>query len=295
MFCTEVPGKLILFGEWAVLNGSPCIGLPLDTHFKLEAKDTNDSSSLVSLNNEPQPNNQLNLLKTDPWVESIWETLNKKFPLKKNSKMTTHRAWSLNEGLGSSSAIFLALLRMREFLFSTKLDWDEVLSLFKSIPSNQGSGMDLAIQYSGHAIAYQNFCPKPINIRWPKSLVLLHGHSKMSSAGALRNLKHDAQHLNMIAQSSERFIGSKHQDEDWIQAIEEHFKALEQMGVIPQEALNLLSSEHQKKLGIKTLKSVGAGGMDGLLVWSTSPENIYNNSETLKELGWYLSPHGTLT
>ncbi len=291
MIEVQVPAKVILFGEWAVLAGKACVGMPLSARFRLRAEPLNGAHSSTLHTTNEDLHFQKDLLQNDPWVAKVWQSLNDHLPITGAFQITTHRDWQLHEGLGSSSALFLSLLEMRERLAAKTHSWEEVLAIFKNIPTNLGSGMDLAIQRMRTPIVYKKFSPKSMKLKWPTSLVLLHGRRKACSAEAIRRTPLDADNCDALAASCERFLQSEHRDSDWVRAITEHHQTLSEMGVIPEESKHLMEPCNSE-LGIRCFKSVGAGGMDGLLVWVENPERFCKLSEQLNKLGWYVSPYG---
>lgn len=287
----NVPAKLILFGEWSVLNGHLAIGLPLNSSFHLSAVPSK-TTTLVSQNSEFGDDHDL--FTHNEWAIRIKTCLDQTLPISQNFEYTSHREWPLNEGLGSSSALFLSLLEIRESLLGIKLSWNQVLSIFKSVEHNKGSGLDLAIQRYRCPITYKNFKPTKLeNFAWPKELVLLHGHKKQITSEAIQKISPTNEHIKGLSESCEKFLMSPKSDVDWIEAMDSHFEILSDLGVVPSEALDL-KKQIGHKAGIKSIKTVGAGGMDSLLVWSENPDELRNSTENLNELGWYISHHKAL-
>lgn len=284
----SAPAKLILFGEWAVLRGHTCLGLPLNGTFTTHAT-SSSTNRITSLNHDFEASN--NLLENNSWVQRVWSELVRSLSVSEPFHYECERSWPLHEGMGSSSALFLTLVEIRETLLNKKLSWLELKKIFSSISENRGSGMDLAIQRTRSAIVYEDFLPRQIpNFAWPKNLILLHGTQKQNTCQAIQTISCSDQQASGIAKSAKRFSLSQMTNKDWIQAIQEHYEILKDMNVIPKEAF-LLWSELKKSAGVEAIKSVGAGGMDGLLLWVDNPETFDKFTPVLRNLGWYLSPH----
>ncbi|HVJ63846.1 MAG TPA: hypothetical protein VM901_01185 [Bdellovibrionota bacterium] len=288
MISIRIPAKILLFGEWAVLRGKACVGLPLNANFTLHA--TSAAQSELRTENADLHASE-NLLETDPWVREAWRAIASVLPIGQNFLMRTQREWQLREGLGSSSALFLALLELHESIRGTRLEWSQTLELFRKIPENLGSGMDLAIQRARTPIVYRNFRPERLSLRWPRELILMHGHRKANSALAIRRTEFTDAHCAILGASVEAFLNSDFSAEAWIRAMREHAEVQTEMKIIPPEAFELFGD---RSLELEAMKSVGAGGMDGFLVWARDPDAFRARGEDLAKFGWYLSPYGAL-
>lgn len=162
----SAPGKLMLFGEYAVLEGEPCLTAAVNRRmtvrvtraktqqFVLHAKDLkidNYKRSLEDLGNGDVP-------KDARFAETVVRNFFQQFPQKKSGVIVeTHAPFSKNFGFGSSAATTVALSYALTTLFSVSLSKKELFDFaYKTVLDVQhaGSGFDIASSLYGGVLYY---------------------------------------------------------------------------------------------------------------------------------------------
>ena len=276
---TKSKAKLILFGEWAVLKGSECVGLTLEAEFSL----TPTPSKLTNLISQKAT------LTNDEWFMSCLKAIKNKFQTDENFSFKSSCDWTYTEGLGTSSALFLSLYKHYSHRSNKKnIKWDEVISTFFDIESNNGSGADLAIQFMNKPCIYKKpEAPHPLtNFAWPKEVHLIHGPGKLKSNQMIKKINPDDRFCTKIKESTHDFIEKR----DWEKAITEHRLELDKIGVIDPR-MKVFESKLKQRSQKAAIKSLGAGGLDALLVWSPDASAVDKCLDEFKFEGWYKSPY----
>lgn len=161
----SAPGKLMLFGEHAVVYNHPCIvtsvnqrmmvtlELIKEPFLKLEAPDINIidyKKSLKELGIGDIP-------KGAKFVEIAIKNFIQKFPLRSGIKISTKSEFSNKFGFGSSSASTVCIVKVLSELSEKKLSNKEIFDLaYKTVLDIQGkaSGFDVATSVFGETIFF---------------------------------------------------------------------------------------------------------------------------------------------
>jgi mevalonate kinase len=291
----SAPAKVMLFGEWAVLDGGPCLLSSLNARFtaRLEAAPGRGLTLDAGAEGTHAPGEPL-----PPFFElarSLLERLAPRAPascelFQPGRRLSLTRDWPVSEGIGSSSALVACLLGLAlssKELALPALDelWPLGRELIRHIQGGRGSGADLAAQLWGGPVLLENARPRAITLEMPPELVLVHTGHKTSTTKALATTALDAGALREISEATSQFL----RDRDWPAAIDRHFQALWQLGVVPENVAQLRSEGLASGL-IGGLKTTGAGGGDALLLWS-APERRPELLAALAERDYYVSPH----
>ncbi len=183
----SAPGKLMLSGEWSVLEGAPCIVLAVDRRVYAKAKESPTMSvNLRDFN-----------IKTKAWVRGgkvefakrderlvftghaletalnyLWEggAKTKTFSLETSSDISAvrHRGKKMKAGFGSSAAAVVAItgavLKLHGIGIETRQEKENLFKLgviahYKA-QGKIGSGFDVAASTFGGALAYRRFDAK---------------------------------------------------------------------------------------------------------------------------------------
>jgi mevalonate kinase len=161
----SAPGKLMLFGEHAVVWGHPCIVTAVDKRITLTVEKTDDQSILIEA-----PDMQISCYKkTLPefkntsgpkeieFIEEAVKVFFNKFAFSNGLKITTKSDFSCLYGFGSSSAVTACTLFALSKLFNKPLSEKQLFSLgYQVILKIQkvGSGFDLASAIYGGTLYY---------------------------------------------------------------------------------------------------------------------------------------------
>ncbi|MBI2029274.1 mevalonate kinase [Candidatus Gottesmanbacteria bacterium] len=143
----SAPGKLLLFGDHAVVYGYPCIVTAMDTRMYVTVEFINGNNDQVIA---PQ-------VKETKFVIETLNLFKKKFNINSSVKVTTNGDFSHRVGLGSSSAVTVALVEGLSKLFNINLSKGEIFKLSYQIVLNiqkVGSGFDVAAATYGGIIYY---------------------------------------------------------------------------------------------------------------------------------------------
>ncbi|MGE0867615.1 MAG: mevalonate kinase [Kofleriaceae bacterium] len=166
------PGKLILTGEYAVLDGAPALVIAVDrrTIARRHAESVRGSSPfLMAVANE---------LARRGYPE---EVIRASLEISVDSSAFYDNAMKL--GLGSSAAVTVAATALALGTTGNPLNLDEVYAIASAAHANaqaprgsRGSGADIAAAVYGGTLAYtmSDYSPQPIaRKRWPTSVTLL--------------------------------------------------------------------------------------------------------------------------
>jgi phosphomevalonate kinase len=166
----SAPGKIVLCGEYAVLDGAPAIVTAVDCRARVSARKIDGPDhQLVA---PGMINDKLRFRReTDgnfSWsagryrlVEEIFETLGKtRMPplaLHLDTREFRDPASGKKLGFGSSAALSAALVAALDKLFDMQLDVVAVASrAHRAYQSGQGSGVDIAASINGGTLQFQN-------------------------------------------------------------------------------------------------------------------------------------------
>lgn len=163
MITASAPGKLLLFGDHAVVHGYPCISTAVNQRIfvsitkttkdelNINAPDlkTNYSKPLSELGNTPP--------KSVAFIEKCYKRFLEKYPQSHGIHVTTQSDFSSLFGFGSSSAVTVAFAKAACELYSISLSEKELFDLcFTAVIDVQGvgSGFDIATAIWGGTIYY---------------------------------------------------------------------------------------------------------------------------------------------
>ncbi|MEZ4815871.1 MAG: hypothetical protein R3A80_11835 [Bdellovibrionota bacterium] len=274
-FQIQIPAKLILFGEWAVLDGYSALGCSVGKYFTAELTPKEDASSLTLESHEVSFDWHDIEEKVPPFLErtsSILKSLFKNPLILKGHVLKLYRNWKLSEGLGSSSALYLALSCLEKNFSQSearsKTLTEEAVQLRKKLVAYQGSGsgFDILLQSVGTflkaEIKNDSVFMEKVSLKIPEEILFVHTGKKMKTDVALKEQRGYSSFSKDLGQSCEEFL----LNQDWQKTIYQHNKCLEKMGVVPNFVKELKDSWIEKKW-IRELKTTGAGGGDTLMLF----------------------------
>jgi mevalonate kinase len=165
MITASAPGKLILFGEHAVVYGHPCIVTAVDQRlyvsvkkngvnvFHLEAPDLGLSAYSKTIDDLGKKE----LPKSVRFIEHLYKRFLQKYPQDRGIIVTTKSDFSSNFGFGSSSAVTVAFAKALTKLYGIDFNNQELFELcYQAVLDVQGvgSGFDLAAAIWGGTLYY---------------------------------------------------------------------------------------------------------------------------------------------
>ena len=195
----RAPGKVLICGEYAVLEGAPAVVMAVDSYARVTLQPT-DVEGVVSLH---APDIQLDSARTLPrtvWSTSqpVWDALSdeqqQRLPLV-NEVLAHLGTETLLEnglhmqlstpdffdplgqgklGLGSSAALTVALMgALQHFYRLPSVGVQETIIRHRAQQNGRGSGVDIAASRQGGLLAYQlvNERPNVQPLIWPNNLV----------------------------------------------------------------------------------------------------------------------------
>lgn len=204
----SAPGKLMLFGEHAVVYDHPCLVTAVDQRIRLTAELLDEpnfelEASDVDVAGYKKPITELgqgDIPKGAKFVEIAVKNIYDKFGLTKGLRITTSSEFSSKFGFGSSSASTVCAVKALSELFDLNLDNKAVFDLaFKAVLDIQGkgSGFDVAAATYGGTLYFVTGGKtiEPLNI---DSLPLIVGYTGVK-----------ADTVTLINQVKEKFADNK--------------------------------------------------------------------------------------
>ncbi len=161
MVKVSAPGKLMLFGEHAVVYDRPCIVTAISRRIYTEIKKSNKTilnspdigikNLIISSDESKKCFNSVKIIK-----KSL-ENFCKEHDIKANVKINIDSSELSNFGLGSSSAVIVSLIKGLDYLFKTDLNDKELFNLcYKTVLDvyRIGSGFDIAAAIYGGTLYF---------------------------------------------------------------------------------------------------------------------------------------------
>jgi len=165
MIVTSAPGKLMLFGEHAVVHGRPCVVTAVDQRMYVEVQENGVGEFYLrapdlGLKEYMKPIDNLGgeqLPKAVRFAETVYKRFLEKYPQEKGIVVTTKSDFSSSFGFGSSSAVSVALAKGLVALYGVEMSNQELFELcYGAVLEVQGvgSGFDVAAAIWGGTIYY---------------------------------------------------------------------------------------------------------------------------------------------
>jgi mevalonate kinase len=161
----SAPGKLMLYGEHAVVYGSPCIVTAVDQRVRVTVEPNGEGeihvcSPNVGLDEYHKKISKLgkdDLPKSMAFVEMLVKRVYEKFGLKTGIRISTESDFSTQFGFGSSAAVVAALAKALDLYFDLKMTQKDIFQIaYQAVLDVQGvgSGFDVAASVYGGTIYY---------------------------------------------------------------------------------------------------------------------------------------------
>ncbi len=183
----SAPGKLMLFGEHAVVYGRPCIVTAVDHRMRVSMELLSGEKIKINAPDVGVKNyvgdivdlKKANLPKGIRFVGTAINNFFKTYDVTSGLRVETKSDFSSEFGFGSSSAVTVGIIKALSELFGKKLTNQELFNLsYKTVLDVQGvgSGFDLAAAIWGGTIYFVTGGKKivPLNI---KELPLIVGYT----------------------------------------------------------------------------------------------------------------------
>jgi mevalonate kinase len=282
----SAPGKLMLFGEHAVVYGRPCIVTAVDQRINVTAEKSSSDKLIIIAPDVGVTGYQKDIIslgkggeipKGVKFIEFAVKNFEKKYGLSIGVKITTKSGFSSQYGFGSSSAVTVATLFALAGLFRVKLSKKALFDLsYETVIEIQGvgSGFDLAAAIWGGTIYFVAGGKKIVPLKSDKiPLVVGYTGVKADTATLIRKVADDFKKKPKEMEATFSAIG-KIVEEAKVALLKRDFKRagelmnlnqllLESLGVNTQILSDLILGA--RNTGAYGAKLSGAGGGDCMI------------------------------
>lgn len=298
------PGKLMLFGEHAVVYGYPCIVTAVDQRMSVSArvaddKDVHIHAPDIGVREYQKPIAQLRMgeiPKAVAFIEAAVFRFFEKHPQHSGVYLTTASDFSSQFGFGSSSAVTVSCIHALAALFGVALTKKQLFQLcYQAVLDVQGvgSGFDLAAAIWGQTLYYVSPAKvvRPVHFDKAKLIIGYTGikadtptivrmvqEKRSQSPKKIEGLFHNIMH---IVEQAEAAINK----EQWSvvgSLMNENQSILHELGVSSKE-LDVLITAAQKA-GAYGAKLSGAGGGDCMIALCDD-KHIANVEQAIQSAG----------
>lgn len=200
MIKVSAPGKLMLFGEHAVVYNRPCLVAAVSQRLFIEAEKTSENKILLDAPEMKISGFRVSLADLDKeqpkeirFVLEAIKNFFKKYKVESGLKIKTESQFSAEYGFGSSSAVTVCTIKALSELFGIKMTEKEIFDLaYKTVLDIQGlgSGFDIGAATYGGVIYFLTGGKKiePLNV---KDIPLIVGYTgfKASTSEIVKQVK----------------------------------------------------------------------------------------------------------
>lgn len=268
MLTISAPGKLMLFGEHAVVYGYPCIATAIDERLFVSIEETGDGKVAVDA---PQ-------VSDTRFVDEAINVAIAQWQIKHNGfRLTTKSAFSGKYGFGSSSAVTVATLKALVALYRKKVDNRMIFdAAYEVVLSVQGaaSGFDVAAATYGGTIYYQRggsiLEPIPaVDIPLIIGYTGVKADTKTLVAEVAKKRDAEPEKVERIFEAMVNIVDEAREqimEGDWVRVgrlMDFNQEYLRNLGVSSEKLESLISAA--KKAGAYGAKLSGAGGGDCMI------------------------------
>jgi len=163
MIKVSAPGKLMLFGEHAVVYDKPCIVVSVDHRISVSIEKRNDNNLILTAPElDIKDKNISDLEKTHfkkvRFILTVIRNFFKKYDVKSGLDIKTKSEFSDKIGLGSSSAVVVSAIKCLSELFKIKMNEKDIFDLsYQTVLDVQGlgSGFDVAAAVYGGILFFK--------------------------------------------------------------------------------------------------------------------------------------------
>lgn len=282
----SAPGKLMLFGEHAVVHGKPCIVTAVDQRMEVKASFNGEDELVVNapqlgIKNYKRTVKELGrreMPKQVSFIEAAVKRFYQKYGLEKGLNITTHSQFSHTYGFGSSSAITITTLKALSLLYKIKLSDKEIFDLsYQAVLDIQGvgSGFDLAAALWGGTLYYKKGAKIVERIKLKElPMIVCYSGVKADTPTLVRQVaefkrkkplkvKNIFQQIEEITLEAKKFLSRKKWPELG-ELMNKNQNLLEKLGVSTILLEKLIKAS--LKAGAWGAKLSGAGGGDNIIV-----------------------------
>ena len=196
----SAPGKLMLFGEHAVVYNRPCLVAAVNQRLFVDVEKHSENKILIDAPEMKISDFSVSLADLDKeqpkevrFVLEAVKNFFRKYNVESGLKIKTESQFSAEYGFGSSSAVTVCTIKALSELFGIKMDKKEIFNLaYKTVLDIQGvgSGFDIAAAIYGGIIYFVTGGKiiEPLNV---KSIPLIVGYTgvKASTSEIVKQVK----------------------------------------------------------------------------------------------------------
>lgn len=183
----SAPGKIVIAGEYAVLDGAPAIAMAVDRRAVARIATTRDGAHSVTALGFEAPTGrfrdaggQLQWLEGGAAygvIDAVWQALGLALSAPVAIELDTRRfvdpAQRAKLGLGSSAAITVALTAAVAAMVRPGGDFaDTAYTAHRALQGGAGSGIDVAVALGGGLLEYRALDRSSRNLAWPEGLLM---------------------------------------------------------------------------------------------------------------------------
>jgi mevalonate kinase len=187
----SAPGSLMVFGEYAVLQGKPAIVCAVDKRIAVTVAERADNKILI---HSPTHGNfattLADLIITKPFQFVLGTLKQLQSKLKHGYEITIVSEFSDKMGLGSSAAVTVALLTALAQALNLNMTVHDVIRqgrmIVRHVQGGLGSGADIAASTLGGMVAYQTQPLQAEKIAITHPMTLLYAGFKTPTAEAIK-------------------------------------------------------------------------------------------------------------
>ena len=307
MTTVTAPGKIILCGEYAVLDGASAICMAINRRARAKVCAVNADFHTVRTSGHVDgewkfrvdENGSFEWFKREPpaggleLLQQIWKTIriNGKFDIELNTEEFLDPVSQLKLGLGSSAALTIALITAFSNVLGTPLDaGSEAVKVHRLFQHGRGSGVDIAASLNGGVIEYRMqesaVCR---SLKWPTGLeyAVLWSGRPVSTRKKLKKLDRGHQNGKPAASITCLHEAAEATAMTWAtgsttELLDEficYIDVLKQFDV--DYDLGIFNSGHRELVDLATKRNVvykpcGAGGGDAGIVFATDRQALEN-------------------
>lgn len=308
----SAPGKLFLFGEYAVLEGAPAVLTPVPqraTVSLVPTKTSTDQSKVIATESTTRELSLPDAIASLPLLNAVVQPESFRAQLEDHSlSLDTHQFFrdGIKLGLGSSAALTAALIK----LLSPDAPLNDQLALAVQshlrFQSGKGSGADIALSLLDQPIVFQRGqSPRPICVPDDLYMLAIWSHEAASTTDFLKRVSQWQQqaptdyqkHIDGLSATARAAVAllstevSTHETPRILATIEQYGRQLAEFssnsGV---NFYNLTHLEMRKRVELVhcVYKPSGAGGGDFGIAYSTNRNELFTLAENLKHEGRYV-------
>ena len=301
MVKASAPGKLMLFGEHAVIYDKPCIVASVEHRISVSLKKRNDNNIVLTapelnIKNQNISDLEKTHFKKVSFILTAIRNFFKKYDLKSGLDIKTKSEFSDKIGLGSSSAVVVATIKGLSELFKTKMNEREIFELsYKTVLDVQGlgSGFDVAAAVYGGILLFVTGGKiiSPIEIT---NMPLIVGYTGIKADTSIlvkmisEKLLKEPDRINGIFDEIENIVNLAKveiENKDWRKVghlMNLNQDLLRRLGVSSKELENLIKVVLDS--GAYGAKLSGAGGGDCMIALANK-ENSNNAKKAIEKAG----------